>query len=200
MDKIQMTDIAKKIMKTVRRHGRGNRVYRARDFLHLGSDSAVWQALSRLTKAGEMRRIARGLYDYPRHSKLLDAAVPASTDVVAKSLGAIAKDDIAAANALGVTTAVSVRTAYLTGGPTRMCVVGNRTIELKHAPLWVTKLVGTPALPFVQALNWLGPNVDDVAVDKLRSHVTDDVRRALNGAYVPGRLRKHINELTTAAG
>ena len=194
-----MSDIATKIMIIVRRHGRGNRVYRARDFRHLGSDSAVWQALSRLAKAGDMRRIARGLYDYPRHNKLLDAAVPASTDVVAKSLGAIAKDDIAAANALGVTTAVSVRTSYLTSGPSRMCVVGNRTIELRHAPAWVTNLVGTPALPFVQALNWLGTNVDGVAVDKLRSRVTPDVRRALNGAYVPGRLRKHIDELLHAA-
>ena len=194
-----MTDTATKIMKIVRRHGRGNRVYRPRDFRHLGSDSAVWQALSRLAKTGDMRRIARGLYDYPRHNKLLDTAVPASTDVVAKSLGAIAKDDIAAANALGVTTAVSVRTAYLTSGPSRVRIVGNRTIEFKHAPPWISRLVDTPALPFVQALNWLGPNVDDVAVDKLRSHITPDVRRALNRAHVPGRLRKHINELVYAA-
>lgn len=194
-----MTDIASKIMKIVRRHGRGKRVYRASDFRRLGTDAAVWQALSRLAKSGDMRRIARGLYDYPRHSNVLDAAVPASADLIAKSLGALAKDDIAAANALGVTTAVSVRTAYLTSGPSRRRVVGNRTIELRHAPPWMTNLVDTPALPFVQALNWLGPNIDSVAVDKLRSRVTPDVRRALNGVHVPGRLRKHINDLTRAA-
>ena len=194
-----MADTATKIMKIVRRHGRGNRVYCARDFRHLGADGAVWQALSRLAKSGDMRRIARGLYDYPRHSKVLDAAVPASADVIAKSLGAIAKDDIAAANALGVTTAVSVRTAYLTSGHSRMRVVGNRTIELRHAPPWMVNLVDTPALPFVQALNWLGPNVDGVVVDKLRSRMTPDVRRALNEAHVPGRLRKHINELMHTA-
>jgi hypothetical protein len=40
------------------------------DFLDLGSRDAIDQALSRMTAAGDIRRITRGLYDLPRPNKL----------------------------------------------------------------------------------------------------------------------------------
>ncbi|MBY0562147.1 DUF6088 family protein [Hyphomicrobium sp.] len=193
-----MTGIALKIMNRVARHGRGARVYTAAHFRDLGSEGAVWQALSRLEKAGKLRRIARGLYDYPRHSKLLDTAVPASADAVAAALGAVAKDDLAAANALGVTTAVSVRPAYLTAGQSRVREIGNRTIELKRAPAWLLDFRRTAAMPIVQALNWLGDDLDDDAVEKLRNSMTPNIARALKSKRVPNRLREPIRVLTLA--
>ena len=43
------------------------------DFLDLGSREAIDQALHRLTRAGAIRRIARGLYDKPAFNKLTGA-------------------------------------------------------------------------------------------------------------------------------
>ena len=45
--------------------------FTARDFLDLGSQGTVFMALSTLARLGKIRRISRGVYDYPRHSKLL---------------------------------------------------------------------------------------------------------------------------------
>ena len=59
-----MTAIADKIMKRIRARGRGKWVCTARDFLDLGSHAVVDQALSRLTKTGNLRRVGRGLYDW----------------------------------------------------------------------------------------------------------------------------------------
>ena len=45
-------------------------VWTPRDFLDLGSREAVDQALHRLNHGGDIRRIARGLYDKPRANSL----------------------------------------------------------------------------------------------------------------------------------
>jgi Family of unknown function (DUF6088) len=45
-------------------------VWTPTDFLDLGSRDAIDQALSRMTSAGDIRRITRGLYDLPRPNTL----------------------------------------------------------------------------------------------------------------------------------
>src|SRR5271156_5928258 len=52
------------------------------DFLHLGHDAAVRQALSRLQKAGFVRRLSWGLYDYPRKHPKLGILPPDIREVV----------------------------------------------------------------------------------------------------------------------
>lgn len=129
---------------------------------------------------------------------MLDIQVPASADAVAAAVGAVAGDSLAAAHALGVTTAVPVRPTYLTSGQSRSRTVGNRIIDLQHAPAWLLDFKDTPAMPFVQALNWLGDNADEDVVDKLRNQMTPEIERALKNKRVPGRLREPIRMLTLA--
>ena len=80
----QMIGIADKIMRKARAHGKGKWICTPRDFLDLGSRAAVDQALTRLVKAGQLRRVGRGLYDLPRFSvafeplpQRIDAAIAA---------------------------------------------------------------------------------------------------------------------------
>ena len=48
-------------------------VFTPNHFLDLGSRTAIDQALELLVKSGTIRRLARGLYDYPeKHSTLSD--------------------------------------------------------------------------------------------------------------------------------
>ncbi len=63
-----MTRMADKIMERVATHERGTWVCTPKDVLDLGSREAVDQALSRLVKAGQLRRVGHGLYDMPRMS------------------------------------------------------------------------------------------------------------------------------------
>lgn len=57
--------IAKKVIRSIRGHGRGW-VFSPASFKGLGSCSAVESALRRHKDEGTIRRLARGLYDYPR--------------------------------------------------------------------------------------------------------------------------------------
>ena len=195
-----MTGIASKILARIRRAGRDSRIFSAKDFLSLGSRAAVDTALSRLFKAGSIRRVRRGLYDLPRHSALLKVAVPPNIDAVAKAVGAVAADSIAAANGLGLTTAVSVRPIYLTAGPSRTVTTGKTAIELRHAPGWLLAFAGTSAMPFVQALYWLGRDGAAAAVGKLKAKITLDVARALRRHPVVGWLAEVVRDLTAGVG
>jgi Family of unknown function (DUF6088) len=73
-------------MRRVRAHGRGKWVCTPKDFLDLGNRAAVDQALSRLVKDGLLRRIGRGLYDFPRTSSVLNRPAPPNVDAAVDAL------------------------------------------------------------------------------------------------------------------
>lgn len=70
-----MSAMADKIMKRVRAKGRGW-VFTPKHFIDFGTRGSVDMALSRLAQAGEIRRIGRGLYDYPQLHDKLGALTP----------------------------------------------------------------------------------------------------------------------------
>lgn len=67
-------------MRRARATGSGG-VFTPTDFLGAASRAAVDQALSRLVKSGKLRRLTRGLYDYPKVHPKLGALSPAPDDV-----------------------------------------------------------------------------------------------------------------------
>jgi len=181
-----MTGIADRIMKRVRAKGRGRWVCTPKDFLDLGSRAAVDQALSRLAKSGDLRRVGRGLYDMPRTSGVLKRPAPVDMD---KAVAALARrdsirimpDGIAAANQLGLTNAVPAKTSYVTDGATRDVKIGNRTVRLRHAGPSVMAWAGKSSAPVAQALRWLGPQAaSDVRVaTTLKRKLPDAVKKDL---------------------
>jgi len=181
-----MTGIADKMIRRARAHGRGKWVCTAKDFLDLGSRVAVDQALSRLVKTGQLRRVGRGLYDLPRISQVMDRPAPPSLDA---AIAAVARrdnirvmpDGLVAANRLGLTNAVPAKADYVTDGASRTVKVDGWTIRLRHARPTIMNWAGRPAAPVVQALHWLGPRaVDDPqTVTILRKHLPDAVKRDL---------------------
>lgn len=54
-------------------------------FLDIGSRGAIDPALSRMTSAGEIRRITRGLYDLPRPNSLTGSRPTRSTPGVSNA-------------------------------------------------------------------------------------------------------------------
>lgn len=183
-----MNYLSDKIMKRVRAHGRGNWVCTPKDFLDLGSRAAIDQALSRLAKRGQLRRVGRGLYHWPQISDLSKQVVPPNP---AQTVAAIARRDgirvidggMYAANRLGLTNAVQVSPIYLTDGPTRQVKVGRTSIEFQHAGTRLMQWYGRPGCPVVNALRWLGRHVathpGNRVVERLRRQLPDDVKRDL---------------------
>jgi hypothetical protein len=154
-----MKTTAEKIIAYARRQPEGAPL-QAKALLHLGSRSAVDQALSRLHRSQDLVRISRGVYARPVEGRF-GTRPPAPAKVVeaiSQVTGeVIASHGAAAANTLGLSTQVPVRPTYLTSGPTRQIKVGSQVLQLRHAPPWQLLLPGRPAGEAVRALAWLGP-------------------------------------------
>jgi len=173
------TDIKAKIV----RKGRGY-VFTPSDFISVGSRAAVDQALSRLAKSGVIRRLAQGIYDYPKVSPRLGPLSPKPDDVakaVARKDGQVLSVSPAkAANMLGLTTQVPAKLVYLTNGPTRSKTFGGQTIYLRNAAAKNLAGVGTPVGLIFQALRYVGKDgIDTDTLKKLSRHLTADDLKAL---------------------
>ena len=63
-------NIARQIATRIYRSGRGG-VFTAKDFFDFASEKSAYMTLDRLDKKGTIRRLMRGVYEYPAYSKLL---------------------------------------------------------------------------------------------------------------------------------
>lgn len=196
---------ADKIKRRIGGKGRGA-VFTPSDFFDLGSRAAVDQALSRLADQGVIRRLTRGVYDYPKLSPRLGALSP-DTDVVAR---AIARKDrhvvqvspARAANMLGLTTQVPAKAVYLTDGPSRTKQIGRQTIVMRNAAAKNLVGAGGPSGTVLQALRYLGKDgVDDDAVARIARALDDDARAALirDAVKAPGWMRPVAAKIAAAA-
>ncbi len=154
----------------------------AKGFLELGTRAAIDQALSRLTRAGKLLRAGRGLYVLPVESRFGTRA-PAPEKVLAESARlrgeTIAPQGAAAANRLGLTTQVPMRTAYLTSGPSRRMKLGAQNIELKHVPSWQLLNANRESGEVLRALAWSGRPHAREALARLKPKLTSQIREEL---------------------
>ncbi|MET0743147.1 MAG: DUF6088 family protein [Microvirga sp.] len=181
-------------MKRARARGRGG-VFTPSDFLDVAGRSAIDQALSRLTRSGQLRRLARGLYDFPKVHPKLGPLSPAPDDVaeaLARETGSqVQISGARAANALGLSTQVQAKSTYLTDGPSRRVVLGNRVVDLRHASPKHLIAPGSPAGTVVQALRHVGAvraaDVAQVAARRLSAH--DKKTLASTAVQAPAWMR-----------
>jgi hypothetical protein len=147
------------ILRWVKRRGPGF-VFTPADLTRFGSRAAVDQALSRLTRAGEIRRIGRGIYDYPKMNSRLGPLTPSAEAIaaaIARREGVHVKVSGArAANALGLSTQVPATVTFLTEGTPRVREVAGQTLELKRAVPKRLRGAGTTAGIAIEALRHLG--------------------------------------------
>lgn len=168
--------------------------------LHLGSRAAIDQALSRLARKGELLRVCQGVYVRPIQTRF--GPRPPSVDKVIASLSALWGETIvpcggAAANALGLTTQVPVRSVYLTSGPRRRLILGKLTAELRHAPRWQLTAPYRPAGQVVRALSWLGPDEVEKGLDMIgRKLAAEDFQElAASRAVMPAWMAEPVSAM-----
>ncbi len=160
-----------KILRRIRSHGRGW-VFTPDSFTDLGTRRAVDLALMRHRHRGIIRRLARGLYDYPRTDSQLGRLQP-STDDIANALASrdacrLQPSGAYAANLLGLSTQVPTRVVYLTDGRAQTVQVGPRQIILKHTTPRNMATAGKSSGLIIQALRYLGQkNVDQQTIKQL---------------------------------
>ena len=136
------------------------------DFLDLGSRDAVDQALHRLTRSGDIRRIARGLYDKPQLNSLTRKPTNPDPRTIVDALARrdqarMIVDGMTAANDLGLSDAVPARIVVHTDARLKPIKLGNLQIDFKTTAPSKLHWAGRPAMRIVQALHWL----HDIAAD-----------------------------------
>lgn len=151
--------IDSRILTRIRKRGRGS-VLVPGDFLDLGSREAVDLALHRMAKKGTVRRLARGVYDYPKEHPKLGLLSP-SADVIAEALAGRDRTRLQpggayAANLLGLSEQVPARAVFLTDGPSRTVKVGPTTIQLRRTTPRNMAAAGRLSGLLIQALRELG--------------------------------------------
>ncbi len=153
------------------------KVWTPGDFVDLGSRDAVDKTLQRLTKAGDLRRIDRGLYDRPQPNVLTQKLDPPDPRSVIDALSRrdqarMLVDGMTAANDLGLTDAVPAKIVIHTDARRRSLSLGNVTVSFR--PTAASKLfwAGRPGMRVVQALHWLRDLLE-------REGEADRVRRKL---------------------
>jgi hypothetical protein len=128
--------------------------------LDLGSREAVDLALHRLVQKKTIRRLARGVYDYPKEHPVLGPLSP-SAETVAKALAGRDRTRLQptgayAANALGLSEQVPAKVVFLTDGPSRTVKIGPTTIQLRRTTPKNMAAAGRLSGLLIQALRELG--------------------------------------------
>lgn len=91
----------------------------------------------------------------------------------------VAPHGAAAANRLGLTTQVPMRTIYLTSGRSRRLNLGAQSIELEHAPRWQLTNAGRPSGEVVRALAWAGRAQAHEFLARIKRELPEEVRKEL---------------------
>jgi hypothetical protein len=179
-----MSTIQDDILDRIRGQDRG-KVFTPKDFLDLGSRDAADQSLSRLVRSGEIQRLGRGLYHYPRVNERLGIPIGPDPDEIAEALGRqtgsrVLPSGAVAANRLGLSTQVPAKPVYLTDGRTRQVRIGGMVFQIRHAaPKELSAASRTSAMVF-QALRHLGrAAVDEQVIARLRRALSSDQRQEL---------------------
>jgi hypothetical protein len=172
------------ILKHIESFPKGS-VFVTKDFLDMGNYEAIRQALSRLAREGELRRVIRGAYDMPYYSELLEKSAMPRIDEVAKGLArnyswSIAPAGGAAANLLGLSTQVPAKSTYISDGPSRKYRIGNRTLIFNgRSNRWVAKTGGGVAMA-IEALRYLGKeHINEKTMSDLLKQIDPKEHKAL---------------------
>lgn len=196
-----MPSIEKSIASRIEARKRGA-CFTPNAFLDLGSPEAVRIALHRLEKRGRVRRLARGLYDFPVHHPTIGLLSP-NPDKVAKALSErdasrLQPSGAYAANVLGLSEQVPARIVFLTDGPTRHVRIGRQEIVLKNTTTRNMATAGTISGTVIQALRHLGAkqtNQHHVAHLRKTLSARDRAQLKQDRIYAPGWMNRIIDAI-----
>ena len=172
-----------KIVAAIRSRGRGA-VFVPADLLEIGSREAVDVALHRLVQRGTIRRLARGIYDFPKEHPVLGPLEP-SAEEIARALAGRDRTRLQpagayAANALGLSEQVPAKIVFLTDGPARTVKIGPTTIQLRRTTPKNMEAAGRLSGLLIQALRELGQDhVNPARLSHLKRTIPANKRREL---------------------
>jgi hypothetical protein len=179
----QPESIDYQILKAINTLGHGA-VFVPTDFLSFASRQAVDTVLHRLVRKGTIRRLARGIYDFPEEHPKLGKLQPSPEKIAEALVGRdctrIQPTGAYAANILGLSEQVPAKVVFLTDGSSRTVKIGTTTIQLRRTTPKNMAMAGRLSGILVQAFRELGKeNVTAERLEHLKRILPLDKRQEL---------------------
>jgi len=171
-------NISESIFYFIAGHGRGW-AFSSSDLSSRFARQQIDNALSDLTQDGKIRRVARGLYDYPRFSDLLQKTLSPDIDQVANAYARkfswrIEVSGESALNLLGLSTQIPAQYVYLSDGPSKCYDVMGLQLNFKKSTLKDIGFKHRESTMIVQALKALGKeHLSESVFEKIREQIED---------------------------
>jgi len=170
------------------------------DFADFGDPRSVGKTLTRLVRAGTIRRVRRGVYETPREHPLLGtigAGAQAVTDAIARRDALkLLPSGANAANLLGLSTQVAARAAYGVAGRARVLSTGGKSeVILRRRSTKAMALAGRTSGWVAEALRSIGrQHITSARLAELKTRFSPADRRRLRAdlRYVPAWMRPHF--------
>lgn len=157
-------------------HGRGW-AFSANDLMKKFTRQEADSTLSDLVKKGKIRRVCRGIYDYPKYSDFLNQELSPDIDQVARAFARkfnwrIEISGDSALNLLGLSTQIVGKHIYLSDGENRSYNINGTTLDFKKTVLKNIGFKHKESSLIVQALKALGKNhITPKVIDKIRTQI-----------------------------
>lgn len=194
------------IQSSISKKKAGNILFPA-DFRGKGTQAAIKQAMSRLAKAGRVKRLAHGIYYIPKIDPVLGELRPDIDEVVnmlaQKERIRVRPAGAYALHQLGLTTQVPMKRVYVTDGNPRQFRLGKTTIRFKATSSKKLSTVGKISSLVIQAIEemgveHIGPELEKKILDSLRKEEPRNLKHDLALAsakvndYIVRLMKKNI--------
>lgn len=146
------------------------------DFRGVGTNDAIRQALSRLTKEGKIERLAHGIYFLPKLDPMFGKLQP-SMEEVAVAIAAnehirIKPAGAYALNKLGLSTQVPTRLVYITDGQAKQIRIGKGGITFKPVSPKKFGMIGLISSLLIQAM-------EEITTSQITPEMENHIRKLL---------------------
>lgn len=171
-----------KIIARIYGYGRGS-AFTPKDFLDIASHETVRKNLSRLVSDGKIRRLMRGVYDYPAFSAMFNAPSAPDPDALARAIArangwTIHPTGETALNLLGLSTQVPAQWTYFSNGQTKSYKWQGGSLRFKHRTGKEAANLSRKTELVVQSLKTLGnQQVNNSVINQIKSILTVKERK-----------------------
>ena len=193
--------IANKIINRIYGHGMGW-CFTTKHFWDLGSPEAIRTSLHRLEKKGVIRRLAPGLYDYPKQHPTIGLLSP-RPEQIAQAISE--RDNVRihpsgayAANLLGLTEQVPAKSVFLTDGNGRRLIIGQQEIVFRRTSPQNMATSGKASGSVIHALRHLGKKqISKKQIEYLKKTLNNTVKAQLkkDRKYAPNWMHPVIKNI-----
>ncbi|WP_143549307.1 DUF6088 family protein [Rhodopirellula bahusiensis] len=195
--------VQEKVLAKIRRQGR-SWAFSHVDFAGAGSRDAIDKAMERLQREETIRRVIRGIYDFPAFSKMLDRTLGPDIYQVSQALARkfgwrIQPDGASALNLMRVSTQVPAQYVFQSDGPTRTYEIGTTEVRFIHKAIKEMNFECDETAVITHGLKSLGSeHVDDRTIQKIRRWLPEDRRKKVlhDSRRVTGWVHEAIRRIS----